>query len=92
MKKLILTTILTIFAGVTMAQSSLEFTFTRSSGNDAKVIVNDGANVTATITATSASNAWNTGGDIASRTGVLCQNTNTSATSESSPITFTLNE
>lgn len=91
MKKLILTTILTIFAGVTMAQSSLEFTFTRSSGNNADVIVNDGANVTATITAISASNAWNTGGDMASRTGVLCQNTNTSATSEGSPITFTLN-
>ena len=91
MKKLILTTILTIFAGVTMAQSSLEFTFTRSSGNNANVIVNDGANVTATITATSASNAWNTGGDMASRTGVLCQNTNTNATSEGSPITFTLN-
>ena len=72
-----------------MAQRQVEFTFTRN-GNGATVAVNGAEGVTATIAATSASNAWNTGGVMASRTDVLCQNTNTSATSEGSPITYTL--
>ena len=67
----------------------LEFTFTRD-GENATVTVNGADGVTATITATSASNAWNTGGAMASRTDVLCQNTNTNATSATSPITYTL--
>ena len=89
MKKFLLTTALVLLAGVTMAQSTIEFTFTRN-GNGATVAVNGAEGVTATIAATSASNAWNTGGAMANRTDVLCQNTNTSATSESSPITYTL--
>ena len=72
-----------------MAQNAVEFTFTRN-GNGANVAVNGANGVTATIAATSASNAWNTGGAMASRTEVLCPNTNTSATSEGSPITYTL--
>ena len=72
-----------------MAQNAVEFTFTRN-GNGADVAVNGAEGVTATIAATSASNAWNTGGAMASRTDVLCTNTNTSATSEGSPITYTL--
>ena len=89
MKKFLLTTALVLLAGVTMAQTPIEFTFTRN-GNGATVAVNGAEGVTATIAATSASNAWNTGGAMASRTDVLCQNTNTSATSEGSPITYTL--
>ena len=72
-----------------MAQNAVEFTFTRN-GNGADVAVNGAEGVTATIAATSASNAWNTGGAMASSTDVLCPNTNTSATSEGSPITYTL--
>ena len=72
-----------------MAQNAVEFTFTRN-GNGATVAVNGAEGVTATIAATSASNAWNTGGAMANRTDVLCPNTNTSATSEASPITYTL--
>ena len=72
-----------------MAQNAVEFTFTRN-GNGATVAVNGAKGVTATLAATSPSNAWNTGGAMASRTDVLCPNTNTSATSESSPITYTL--
>ena len=89
MKKFLLTMALALIAGVTMAQNAVEFTFTRN-GNGADVTVNGKEGVTASITATSASNAWNTGGAMASRTDVLCPNTNTSATSESSPITYTL--
>lgn len=80
---------LALLAGVTMAENTVEFTFTRN-GNGATVAVNGAEGVTATIAATSASNAWNTGGAMASRTDVLCPNTNTSATSEGSPITYTL--
>ena len=80
---------LALLAGVTIAQNVVEFTFTRNS-NGATVAVNGAEGVTATIAATSASNAWNTGGAMASRTDVLCPNTNTSATSEGSPITYTL--
>ena len=72
-----------------MAQNAVEFTFTRN-GNGATVAVNGAEDVTATLAATSPSNAWNTGGAMASRTDVLCPNTNTSATSEGSPITYTL--
>ena len=89
MKKILLSIALVLFAGATMAQNNLEFTFTRN-GNGATVAVSGAEGVTATIVATSASNAWNTGGAMASRTDVLCPNTNTSATSESSPITYTL--
>ena len=80
---------LALLAGVIMAQNGVEFTFTRD-GNGAIVAVNGAEGVTATIAATSASNAWNTGGAMANRTDVLCPNTNTSATSEGSPITYTL--
>ena len=89
MKKFLLTIALVLLSGVTMAQNTVEFTFTRN-GNGATVAVNGTDGVTATIAATSASNAWNTGNTMANRTDVLCQNTNTSATSESSPITYTL--
>ena len=89
MKKLLLSMALALLAGVTMAENTVEFTFTRN-GNGATVAVNGAEGVTATIAATSASNAWNTGGAMASRTDVLCPNTNTSATSEGSPITYTL--
>ena len=89
MKKLLLSMALALVCGATMAQNAVEFTFTRN-GNDATVAVNGANGVTATVTATSPSNAWNTGGAMASRTDVLCPNTNTSATSESSPITYTL--
>ena len=89
MKKLLLTIALVLLCGVTMAQNAVEFTFTRN-GNGATVAVNGADGVTATLAATSPSNAWNTGGAMASRTDVLCPNTNTSATSESSPITYTL--
>ena len=89
MKKLLLSMALALFCGATMAQNAVEFTFTRN-GNGATVAVNGAEGVTATLAATSASNAWNTGGDMASRTNVLCPNTNTSATSEGSPITYTL--
>ena len=89
MRKLLLSIALVLFCGATIAQNTVEFTFTRN-GNDASVTVNGAEGITATIAATSASNAWNTGGAMASRTDVLCPNTNTSATSESSPITYTL--
>ena len=89
MKKLLLSIALVLFAGATMAQNAVEFTFTRN-GNGATVAVNGAEGVTATLAATSPSNAWNTGGAMASRTDVLCPNTNTSATSEGSPITYTL--
>ena len=80
---------LALVCGATMAQNAVEFTFTRN-GNGATVAVNGAEGVTATLAATSPSNAWNTGGAMASRTDVLCPNTNTSATSEGSPITYTL--
>ena len=79
----------TLLAMGAMAQNAVEFTFTRN-GNGATVAVNGADGVTATLAATSPSNAWNTGGAMANRTDVLCPNTNTSATSEGSPITYTL--
>ena len=89
MKKFLLSIAAAFLTMGAMAQSEVEFTFTRN-GNGADVAVNGAEGVTATIAATSASNAWNTGGDMASRSNVLCPNTNTSATSEGSPITYTL--
>ena len=89
MRKFLLSMALVLCTMGAMAQSTINFTFTR---NDEGATVNvEGADgVTATIAATSASNAWNTGGAMATATNILCPNTNTSATSESSPITFTL--
>ena len=89
MKKFLLSIAAAFLAMGAMAQSAVEFTFTRN-GNGADVAVNGAEGVTATIAATSASNAWNTGGEMANRTEVLCQNTNTSQTTQSSPITYTL--
>ena len=89
MKKLLLSITCMLFAGITMAQNALDFTFTRNDSGVA-VAVSGAEGVTATIEATSASNAWNTGGAMANRTDVLCQNTNTNATSADSPITYTL--
>ena len=89
MKKILLSMVLALVCGAAMAQNAVEFTFTRN-GNGADVTVNGAEGVTATLVATSPSNAWNTGGAMASRTDVLCPNTNTSATSEGSPITYTL--
>ena len=91
MKKLTLTlfAMLLLVAQPILAQDPLAFTFTRS-GNGVSVTVSGAEDVTATIAATSASNAWNTGGAMASRTDVLCQNTNTSATTADSPIKYTL--
>ena len=89
MKKFLLSIAAAFLTMGAMAQSAVEFTFTRN-GNGAVVAVNGAEGVTATIAATSASSAWNTGGAMASRSDVLCPNTNTSATSESSPITYTL--
>ena len=89
MKKLLLSMAVTLLAMGAMAQNAVEFTFTRN-GNGATVAVKGADGVTATLAATSPSNAWNTGGAMASRTDVLCPNTNTSATSEGSPITYTL--
>ena len=76
MKKLLLTIALVLLCGVTMAQNAVEFTFTRN-GNGATVAVNGADGVTATLAATSPSNAWNTAGAMANRTDVLCPNTNT---------------
>ena len=89
MKKFLLSIAAAFLTMGAMAQSAVEFTFTRN-GNGADVAVNGAEGVTATIAATSASNAWNTGGAMTNRTDVLCPNTNTSATSASSPITYTL--
>ena len=89
MKKILLSLALVLLSGVTMAQNTIDFTFTRN-GTGATVAVNGAVGVTATIAATSASNAWNTDGAMASRTEVLCPKTNTNATSEASPITYTL--
>ena len=89
MKKFLLTIAAAFLTLGAMAQSAVEFTFTRN-GNGADVAVNGAEGVTATIAAASASNAWNTGGAMASRSDVLCPNTNTSATTEGSPITYTL--
>ena len=89
MKKFLLSIAAAFLAMGAMAQNAVEFTFTRN-GENAAVTVNGAENVTATIAATSASNAWNTGGAMTNRTDVLCPNTNTSATSASSPITYTL--
>ena len=56
MKKFLLTMALALIAGVTMAQNEVEFTFTRN-GNDVTVNVSSANGVTATLSATSQSNA-----------------------------------
>ena len=89
MRKFLLSMALVLCTIGAMAQSTINFTFTRN-GENATVNVEGADGVTATIAATSASNAWNTSGAMATATTILCPNTNTSATSESSPITFTL--
>ncbi|MBQ8694994.1 MAG: hypothetical protein IJ513_05050 [Bacteroidaceae bacterium] len=89
MRKFLLSMALVLCTIGAMAQSTINFTFTRN-GENATVNVEGADGVTATIAATSASNAWNTSGAMATATNILCPNTNTSATSESSPITFTL--
>ena len=87
---------LVLLSGAVMAQNAVEFTFTRN-GADASVTVNGAEGVTATIAATSPSpgastktGVWNTGGDMASNTSVLCTSTNTNATTVDAPITYTL--
>jgi len=75
----------------------LNFTFTREGAN-ATVNVDGATGVTATITATSPSpqnnttttGIWNTGGNMGTDKNVLCTSTNTSATAEDKPITYTL--
>ncbi|MBE6297898.1 MAG: hypothetical protein E7088_05365 [Bacteroidales bacterium] len=88
MRKFLLSMALVLCTAGAMAQGTIRFTFTRGTDNSATV-TSDVDGVTANIEATSASNAWNTGGAMATRTDVLCQNTNTSA-STTTPITFTL--
>ena len=88
MRKFLLSMALVLCTIGAMAQGTIRFTFTRETNNSATV-TSDTNGVTATIAATSASNAWNTGGAMANRTDVLCQNTNTSAAT-TTPITFTL--
>ena len=90
MKKFLLSIAAAFLTLGAMAQNAVDFTFTRNGNNGATVAVNGAEGITATIAATSASNAWNTGGAMANRTDVLCPNTNTSATSEGSPITYIL--
>ena len=78
-----------------MAQTTINFTFTRD-GENATVNVEGADGVTATIEATSPSpqnNAtktgiWNTGGNMGTDTNILCTSTNTSAAT--TPITYTL--
>lgn len=76
--------------------SSLSFSFTRGDALDNSTVTitdaneNVAGNLSATITAAAASNAWNTGGAMATRTDVLCLNTNTKDASSNSPITYTL--
>lgn len=87
MRRITLTIASLLFTIGAMAQGQVEFTFDRSKDT---VIVAGADGVTATITATSASNTWNTGGAMASRKEILCPNTNTSETNKESAITFTL--
>lgn len=76
--------------------SRLNFSFTRGDALDNSTVTITDANdnaaslPSATIAATAASDAWNTSGAMATRTDVLCANTNTKDTSADSPITYTL--
>ena len=80
-----------------MAQSTINFTFTRN-GENATVNVEGADGVEATIEATSPSpqgnatkvGVWNAGGTMATATNVLCPSTNTNATNANTVITFTL--
>ena len=98
MKKFLLTIALVLICGATMAQNTVEFTFTRN-GENAAVTVNGAENVTATIEATSPNpgastktGVWNSGGDMGreENANVLCTSTNTNAATASAPITYTL--
>ncbi|MBQ8270673.1 MAG: exo-alpha-sialidase [Bacteroidaceae bacterium] len=76
--------------------SRLNFSFTRGDALDNSTVTITDANdnaaslPSATIAATAASDAWNTGNTMATRTDVLCANTNTKDTNADSPITYTL--
>ncbi len=84
MKKIFLLFALALLGLSVMAQT-MEFTFTRGEGMTATVQAPDG------VKATMAANvAWNTGGEMASRTEVLCPNRNTKDASGNNFITYTL--
>ena len=95
MRKFLLSMALVLCTIGAMAQSTINFTFTRN-GENATVNVEGVDGVTATIEATSPnpqSNAtktgvWNTGGNMGTDTDILCTSTNTSAAT--TPITYTL--
>ena len=98
MKKFLLTIALVLLCGATMAQNTVEFTFTRN-GENAAVTVNGAENVTATIEATSPNpvastktGVWNSGGDMGreENANVLCTSTNTKDATDTDPITYTL--
>ena len=95
MRKFLLSMALVLCTIGAMAQSTINFTFTRN-GENATVNVEGADGVTATIEATSPSpqnNAtktgiWNTGEKMGTDTNILCTSTNTSAAT--TPITYTL--
>ena len=95
MKKFLLSMALVLCTMGAMAQSIINFTFTRN-GENATVNVEGADGVTATIAATSPSpqgnatktGVWNTGGNMGTDTYILCTSTNTSAAT--TPITYTL--
>ena len=98
MKKILLSIAAVFLTLGAMAQSAVEFTFTRN-GENAAVTVNGAENVTATIEATSPNpgastktGVWNSGGDMGKEenANVLCTSTNTNAATASAPITYTL--
>lgn len=76
--------------------TTLNFAFTRGTSLSNSVVTVTDANgltltdVTATIVATAASNAWLSGTDIDSNTDILCVNTNSNAATSAYPITYTL--
>ena len=96
MKKKFTLILASMFLCMGTAWAQLNFTFTRGTTlDDSSVKVtdidgNEVSGVTANIAATAPSNAWNTGGAMATATHVLCANTNTSALSEGNTITYTL--
>lgn len=96
MKNILLSFVL-LLACVGGGAQELNFTFTRS-GENATVNVTGANGVTATITATSpnpqngitATGVWNTGGQMATDTNVLCTSTNSRDATNDAPITYTL--
>ena len=100
MKKKFTLILASMFLCMGTAWAQLNFTFTRGTTlDDSSVKVtdidgNEVSGVTANIAATAPSNAWNTGGAMATATHVLCANTNTNALSGSisgsNTITYTL--